>query len=253
MPVAMTKNGPTYYLTYDQVGSLRVVADASGNVVKKIDYDSFGNIVNDTDPSFEIPFRFAGGLYDRDTGLVRFGFRDYDPDVGRWTAKDPIGFAAGDTDLYGYCLNDPTNFSDPVGLAGFAIDAGGGYGTGWGDRSSSEGGTAATGIFIGVRPNSGGHAQLGGYVSQSYADEVPGARLGLGLNVTYYEGDSRDFFNGTTNYTMLTLFIGSLTKHTDPCTGETTGWTLSIGGKGGFGLTGFETGTSQSWSGALQE
>ena len=115
MPVAMTSGGSTYYLTYDQVGSLRVVADATGNVIKRIDYDSFGNIVDDTDPTFEIPFGFAGGLHDRDTGLVRFGFRDYDPDVGRWTAKDPILFAGGDTDLYGYCLNDPINLVDPDG------------------------------------------------------------------------------------------------------------------------------------------
>jgi len=115
MPVAMTKDSTTYYLTYDQVGSLRIVADASGNVVKRIDYDSFGNIIEDTDPSFEIPFGFAGGLHDRDTGLVRFGYRDYDPDVGRWTAKDPILFAGGDTDLYGYCLNDPVNWVDPEG------------------------------------------------------------------------------------------------------------------------------------------
>jgi RHS repeat-associated protein len=87
MPVAMTKGGTTYYLTYDQVGSLRVVADSSGNVVKRIDYDSFGNIINDSDPSFTVPFGFAGGLHDHDTGLVRFGLRDYDPDVGRWLAK----------------------------------------------------------------------------------------------------------------------------------------------------------------------
>lgn len=37
-------------------------------------------------------FGFAGGLYDRVTGLVRFGARDYDPSVGRWTTKDAIPF-----------------------------------------------------------------------------------------------------------------------------------------------------------------
>jgi len=116
MPVAMTKAGSTYYLTFDQVGSLRIVADASGNVVKKIDYDSFGNILSDSNPSFEMPFGFAGGLHDQDTGLVRFGYRDYDPDIGRWTAKDPILFSGGDTDLYGYCLNNPINRIDPWGL-----------------------------------------------------------------------------------------------------------------------------------------
>jgi RHS repeat-associated protein len=115
-PVAVTTEGVTYYLAYDQVGSLRVVADSAGNVVKRIDHDSFGNIIADTNEAFKIPFGFAGGLHDRDTGLVRFGLRDYDPDVGRWTAKDPIFFAGGDTDLYGYVLNDPVNLIDPSGL-----------------------------------------------------------------------------------------------------------------------------------------
>ena len=96
--------------------SLRAVADSSANVVKKIDYDSFGDIVTETHEEFKVLFGFAGGLHDRDTGLVRFGFRDYDPDVGRWTAKDPILFAGGDMDLYGYVLNDPINFIDPKGM-----------------------------------------------------------------------------------------------------------------------------------------
>jgi len=121
MPYAMSRNGTTYYLTYDPVGTLRVVADQSGNVVKRIEYDSFGNVIADTDPAFEVPFGFAGGLHDRDTGLVRFGYRDYDPDIGRWTAKDPILFAGGDTDLYGYCLNDPVNWVDPDGLFSLPI------------------------------------------------------------------------------------------------------------------------------------
>ena len=116
MPVSMTKGGNTYYLTCDQVGSLKIVADASGNVIKRIDYDSFGNIINDTNPSFTAPFGFAGGLYDPDTGLVRFGFRDYDADTGRWTAKDPIFFGGGEIDIYTYVQNNPVNEIDPLGL-----------------------------------------------------------------------------------------------------------------------------------------
>ncbi|MDY6823658.1 MAG: RHS repeat-associated core domain-containing protein [Thermodesulfobacteriota bacterium] len=116
MPVAVEKEGVLYYLAYNQVGSLRVVADSAGNIVKQIEYDAHGYILNDTNPGFDLPFGFAGGLHDRDTGLVRFGYRDYDPDTGRWTAKDPIGFAGGDSDLYGYVLNDPVNLVDPQGL-----------------------------------------------------------------------------------------------------------------------------------------
>jgi RHS repeat-associated protein len=85
-------------------------------VVKQVSYDSLGCVLSDSNPAFDMPLGFAGGLYDGDTGLVRFGYRDYDPDTGRWTAKDPIFFAGGDTDLFGYCLGDPVNWVDPDGL-----------------------------------------------------------------------------------------------------------------------------------------
>jgi RHS repeat-associated protein len=64
------------------------------------------------------PSRFAGGVYDADTGLVRFGARDYDAVTGRWTEKDPILFGGGTTNLYVYVGNDPINRIDPSGLWG---------------------------------------------------------------------------------------------------------------------------------------
>ncbi|NLT50091.1 MAG: RHS repeat-associated core domain-containing protein [Ignavibacteria bacterium] len=60
-------------------------------------------------------FTFAGGLYDPDTKLVRFGARDYDPEIGRWLDKEPLGFA-GSNNFYSYCYNDPINYNDPTGL-----------------------------------------------------------------------------------------------------------------------------------------
>jgi RHS repeat-associated protein len=87
---------------------------SDGSIAQKLDYDEFGNILSDSNPGF-IPFSFAGGLYDQDTKLVRFGARDYDPENGRWTTKDPIGFVGGSSNLYGYVLNDPINFVDPDG------------------------------------------------------------------------------------------------------------------------------------------
>ena len=68
----------------------------------------------DTAPGFQ-PFGFAGGLTDPDTGLIRFGVRDYDPETGRWAAKDPLGFEAGELNLYAYVGNDPVNVIDPDG------------------------------------------------------------------------------------------------------------------------------------------
>ncbi|GEM_PF-6639895 len=72
--------------------------------------------LTDTNQTLKVPFRFAGGLYDADTKLTRFGYRDYDAYTGKWTAKDPIGFAGGDSNLYGYVLGDPVNFVDPTGV-----------------------------------------------------------------------------------------------------------------------------------------
>jgi RHS repeat-associated protein len=69
---------------------------------------------DDTCPGFQ-PFGFQGGLYDRDTGLVRFGARDYDPIIGRWLTKDPLGFEAG-INFYAFCGNDPVNKIDPFGF-----------------------------------------------------------------------------------------------------------------------------------------
>jgi len=57
-------------------------------------------------------------MHDRDTELVYFGYREYDPFTGKWTAKDPIGFDGGDANLYGYVSSDPINFIDPDGLIG---------------------------------------------------------------------------------------------------------------------------------------
>jgi RHS repeat-associated protein len=77
-----------------------LVTDAYGMIIKRIDYDAFGGIINDTNPAMNIPFGFAGGLHDRQTGLVRFGARDYDPALGRWTVKDPIDFEGGDANPF---------------------------------------------------------------------------------------------------------------------------------------------------------
>jgi RHS repeat-associated protein len=115
VPELMVKGGVTYRLLTDALGSVRLVVDvATGTVAQRMDYDEFGRVVLDTSPGFT-PFGFAGGLYDPDTGLVRFGARDYDPEVGRWTAKDPLLFDGGDTNLYGYALGDPVNRTDPTG------------------------------------------------------------------------------------------------------------------------------------------
>jgi RHS repeat-associated protein len=64
---------------------------------------------------------FAGGLYDAETGVVRFGARDYEPTTGRWVSKDPTGFAGDGPGLYLYVHGDPVNFIDAEGEIGAAV------------------------------------------------------------------------------------------------------------------------------------
>jgi RHS repeat-associated protein len=116
VPDYMIRGGLTYRLITDHLGSVRLVVDAStGVIAERLDYDEFGRVLGDSNPGFQ-PFGFAGGLYDSDTGLVRFGARDYDPQTGRWTSKDPIGFTGGSANVYAYAATDPINFLDPNGL-----------------------------------------------------------------------------------------------------------------------------------------
>jgi RHS repeat-associated protein len=105
-----------YQIISDHQGSPRlVVSSTTGQVAQRLDYDEFGNVIDNNNTGFQ-PFGFAGGIYDAETGLVLFGARDYDPETGRWIAKDPILFSGG-ANLYEYVMGDPINFFDPYGFA----------------------------------------------------------------------------------------------------------------------------------------
>ncbi|WP_034637170.1 RHS repeat domain-containing protein, partial [Desulfovibrio cuneatus] len=107
----------------DQVGSIRTLSTEDGRMVKEITYDSFGNVLRDSFPQLSFPLGFAGGLVDEHTGFVRFGYRDYDPQTGRFTAQDPARDLRGDADLYDYCVDDPVSCIDPQGLEFTAAEA----------------------------------------------------------------------------------------------------------------------------------
>jgi RHS repeat-associated protein len=115
VPGYMIKDGSTYRIISDDIGTPRRIIDvATGVVAEAKDLNEFGIVVSDSDPAFQ-PFGFAGGLADPDTGLVHFGARDYDPTIGRWTTKDPLRFDGG-TNFYEYAGNDPIDFVDYSGL-----------------------------------------------------------------------------------------------------------------------------------------
>jgi RHS repeat-associated protein len=116
VPEYFTKSDTVYRVVTDQLGSVRqIVNTQTGMIVQQIDYDEYGNLLVDTNPSFT-PFGFDGGLFDIQTKLVRFGARDYDAAIGRWTTKDPNIFNGGDANIYTYVGNDVINRIDLNGL-----------------------------------------------------------------------------------------------------------------------------------------
>jgi RHS repeat-associated protein len=108
---AALPTGADHYLVKDHTGSVRLaITLQTGAVAQRIDYDAFGNITEDSNPALQ-PFGFLGGLHDRQTGLVRLGQRDYDPELGRFIARDPDiePLLAGETNLYTLHGGDPVN------------------------------------------------------------------------------------------------------------------------------------------------
>ena len=117
VPDYMVRNGVTYRIVSDHLGSVIAVVDVtSGTIVQRLEYDSWGRILVDTNVGFQ-PFAFAGGIWDRDAQMIRFGARDYIPGAGRWAAKDPIVFKGGSPNLYGYVLANPVDLIDTAGQA----------------------------------------------------------------------------------------------------------------------------------------
>jgi RHS repeat-associated protein len=107
------QSGPShYFFSYDHLGSLREVTDASGNVVSRYDYDPYGRLtINQGTPP---PFGFAHYYYHAPSGLSLTKFRAYDPNLGSWESRDPLADVFGNP--YGYAGEDPIDNLDPAGL-----------------------------------------------------------------------------------------------------------------------------------------
>ncbi|TAK64343.1 RHS repeat-associated core domain-containing protein [Methylobacter sp.] len=127
LPVAVLKPAtpanPTaevYYLHIDHLGTPRKITRPNDNkMVWTWEGEAFGNSLPEQNPSglgnYVFNLRFPGQYYDQETGLFYNGFRDYDPQTGRYIESDPIGLAGG-IDTYAYVYNNPLNGTDPLGL-----------------------------------------------------------------------------------------------------------------------------------------
>ena len=103
-----------YFYSRDHLGSIREMFGNNGTVVARYDYDPYGRstTVIGTTPT---DHNFTGLYRHSASNLDLAVYRAYDPDLGRWLSRDPIGENGG-INLYGYVRNDPLNLIDPLGL-----------------------------------------------------------------------------------------------------------------------------------------
>jgi RHS repeat-associated protein len=115
-PLAVERGGQRFFYHANHQGSVRQLTDATGAVVNQYDYDAYGFATTDVE-TVPQPFGYTGRERDRETGLLHYRARAYDPRIGKFLQNDPIGFEAGDLNLTNYVFNRPTMLTDPMGLS----------------------------------------------------------------------------------------------------------------------------------------
>ncbi|MEX3012100.1 RHS repeat-associated core domain-containing protein, partial [Hoeflea sp. TYP-13] len=113
MDVKMVGTSPTY-IHRDHLSSVRIVTDASGNLVEQTAYASYGEPTN---AAMATQKGYINERHDPETGLMYLNARYMDPTFGRFISPDdwdPILEGVG-PNRYAYAQNDPVNKSDPTG------------------------------------------------------------------------------------------------------------------------------------------
>lgn len=202
-------SGAEYSLHADGLGSIAAHADAAGNLVERIVYNSFGRgVIADVrgqDVVFSSvsitgsPYSFTGREWDFEAGLYYYRARYYSPDTGRFLSRDPISFAGGDTNLYRYVANSPTNARDPLGTGAFGGAVGRVIGRAIGVPVGAGVGSAIGGAVGGVIGGGGGAVggtlvapgvgTIGGGAVGVISGEVIGGIIGAGVGAI--EGQRR--------------------------------------------------------------
>ena len=119
-PLVMLKDGESYFYLPDHLGSTAALADDSGGIVTRYEYEPFGRTEREGRDAGN-PLTYTGRYFDRESGLYYYRSRYYDPELGIFISPDPEAkdlFEPKDFSPYLYAFNDPVNYIDPLGTEG---------------------------------------------------------------------------------------------------------------------------------------
>jgi RHS repeat-associated protein len=112
----LTSSDANRWYLVDHQGSVRNILDNGAASKDALAYDAFGNIVSETNSAERGRYGWTSREIDTETGLQYNRARYYDAATGRWISQDPMGFDAGDSNLYRYARNLTVVANDPSGL-----------------------------------------------------------------------------------------------------------------------------------------
>jgi RHS repeat-associated protein len=104
--------GGASYLGKDALGSVRSRSNEDGQLEDRYEYDAFGKPYKG-DLNSGMNLGYTGKPYDTTTGMYNYGYRDYQPEMARFTTVDPI---RDGSNWFAYVNNDPVNYIDLWGL-----------------------------------------------------------------------------------------------------------------------------------------
>lgn len=113
LPLEQVGSSATYWYHHDQVGSTRLITDATGTSQATYIYDPFGGLASSTG-SITNPFWFVGQYNESESGFYYLRARYYDPSTGQFDSIDPSPMSTQGP--YRYATDNPLNQVDPTGL-----------------------------------------------------------------------------------------------------------------------------------------
>ena len=123
MPLVRNYNNKKYFYHHNDLTSTEAVTDSVGNLIEHYRYEDFGktsffNAQNNSIANSTINNRFlyTSQEYDTHDSVYQFHYRNYNPTIGNFSQRDPIGYA-DQMGMYQYVGNNPGSNMDPLGLA----------------------------------------------------------------------------------------------------------------------------------------